>query len=104
TPAFLFILIICVKIVYRNPSLQAVVHVSYSGITKPMILRPLYCDQLSLSLNSLHDIQKDRDVILLAETRDEATYVKHHKQKLIFQFSAMRHFAQELEEKGYRVR
>lgn len=35
---------------------------------------------------------------------EEATYVKHHPKKIAFLFAAMRHFALELEEKGYQVR
>lgn len=69
-----------------------------------MRLRPLYCDQLTRSLPSLETLSADDDVILLAETHEEATYVKHHKKKLVFQFSAMRHFAQELESEGFQVR
>ena len=65
-----------------------------------MKLRPLYCDQLTETLPSLTGLSPDEDIILLAETNDEATYVKHHKKKLVFQLSAMRHFAQKLEEKG----
>lgn len=34
---------------------------------------------------------------------DEATYVKHHKKKIAFLFSAMRHFAKRLEEAGWNV-
>ena len=35
-------------------------------------------------------------VILMMEVWDEATYVRHHKQKIVLIFSAMRHFAEEL--------
>jgi len=34
---------------------------------------------------------------------DDCTYVKHHKKKLVFMLAAMRHFAQELRDKGYNV-
>jgi deoxyribodipyrimidine photolyase-related protein len=33
----------------------------------------------------------------------ECTYVKHHKKKLVFILSAMRHFAKELVDQGFRV-
>lgn len=69
-----------------------------------MKLRPLYCDQLTRTLSSLRGLSKEDDLMLLAETKREATYVKHHKKKLIFQFSAMRHFAEELKAEGYQVR
>lgn len=66
-------------------------------------LRLILGDQLSHSISSLRDAGKD-DLILMAEVREEATYVKHHKKKIAFLFSAMRHFAEELKQKGYRVR
>lgn len=34
---------------------------------------------------------------------NEAAYVKHHKEKVAFLFSAMRHFAEELKQGGYRI-
>lgn len=37
------------------------------------------------------------------EVMEEATYVKHHTKKIAFLFSAMRHFAQHLQQEGYRV-
>ena len=39
----------------------------------------------------------------MAEVSDETTYVRHHKQKIAFLFSAMRHFAAELRAEGIRV-
>lgn len=39
----------------------------------------------------------------MCEVWDEATYVKHHKKKIAFLFSAMRHFAQSLEQAHYQV-
>ncbi|MBN9542234.1 MAG: cryptochrome/photolyase family protein [Alphaproteobacteria bacterium] len=59
-------------------------------------------DQLSHNISSLNNIQKD-DIILIMETMQEATYVKHHKKKLVFTFAAMRHFAEELRNKGLNV-
>ncbi|KZY64667.1 deoxyribodipyrimidine photolyase [Oleiphilus sp. HI0071] len=67
-------------------------------------LRLVLADQLSHDLASLRDIDPEKDVILMAEVRTEATYVKHHKRKTAFLFSAMRHFAQELEQRGLTVR
>ncbi len=61
-------------------------------------------DQLSHSISSLEVFDPDTDVILMCEVMDEATYVRHHKKKVAFIFSAMRHFAQELQDKGFRVR
>ncbi len=67
------------------------------------ILRPIFYDQLSCSLSSLSDAG-DQDVILMCELIEEATYIKHHPKKITLWFSAMRHFAQELEQAGIRVR
>lgn len=40
----------------------------------------------------------------MCELRDEATYVKHHKKKIAFLFSAMREFAELLKTEGFKVR
>ncbi len=66
-------------------------------------LRLVLGDQLSHDISSLQDADKQRDIILMCEVWDEATYVKHHQKKIAFLFSAMRHFAAELDKKGYRV-
>ena len=60
-------------------------------------------DQLSLNMSSLASIDKDNDRVLMCEVKAEATYVKHHKVKIAFLFSAMRHFAKTLAEQGYTV-
>jgi deoxyribodipyrimidine photolyase-related protein len=59
-------------------------------------------DQLSPALASLRQAQPD-DLILLAEVKTEASYVKHHKHKIILLFSAMRHFAAALRQQGFEV-
>lgn len=61
-------------------------------------------DQLSHSLSALADADPQDSLVLMAEVMSEATYVKHHKKKIAFLFSAMRHFAEELREKGFQVR
>ncbi|GAB5511025.1 MAG: cryptochrome/photolyase family protein [Hyphomicrobiales bacterium] len=66
-------------------------------------LRLVLGDQLTPSLSSLADWQEG-DLILMCEVQEEATYVRHHKKKLAFLFSAMRHFAAELEAAGKVVR
>ena len=53
-------------------------------------------DQLSPRLSSLAASDRSCDVVLMAEVMDEASYVRHHRKKLAFVFSAMRHFAGEL--------
>ncbi len=66
-------------------------------------LRLILGDQLSYSISSLEGCSKKQDLILMCEVEEEATYVKRHKKKMVFIFSAMRHFASELSQKGYRV-
>ena len=66
-------------------------------------LRLVLGDQLSHGITSLVGCDAARDIILMCETWDEATYVKHHKKKIAFLFSAMRHFAEALLQQGYRV-
>ena len=61
-------------------------------------------DQLSPDLATLRALDKERDLLLMAEVPAEATYVRHHQQKIVFIFSAMRHFAVVLEQAGWRVR
>ncbi|MGB3723429.1 MAG: cryptochrome/photolyase family protein [Pacificimonas sp.] len=60
-------------------------------------------DQLTRTLASLRGCTKDDTVILMAELDEETTYVGHHKQKLVFILSAMRHFAEELRADGWTV-
>lgn len=63
----------------------------------------IFWDQLSMNLASLQAIDKKKDVVLLFEVNELCTYVKHHKKKLVFLLSAMRHFSEELEKAGYNV-
>lgn len=63
----------------------------------------IFWDQLSLDLSSLKVIDKKNDTILMFELKEQCTYVKHHKKKLVFLLSAMRHFAKELIKKGYKL-
>jgi deoxyribodipyrimidine photolyase-related protein len=60
-------------------------------------------DQLTPTVSSLAGADPARDLVLLAELHDEATYVRHHKKKIAFIFSAMRHFAEELRATGWSV-
>ena len=71
--------------------------------TSPRVLRFVLGDQLNRRVTTLTDLDPERDVVLLVEVEAEATYVRHHKQKIAFLFSAMRHFAAELEEEGVAV-
>ncbi|WP_295529166.1 cryptochrome/photolyase family protein [Novosphingobium sp. Chol11] len=60
-------------------------------------------DQLSPTMSSLRGADKAASVILLCEVAEEATYVRHHQKKIAFLFSAMRHFAEELQQAGWSV-
>ena len=66
-------------------------------------LRIILGDQLSEQISSLNGTVLETDVILMCEVMAETTYVKHHKKKIAFIFSAMRHFAENLRSKGYQV-
>ena len=67
-------------------------------------LRLVLGDQLSHSLSALEGLDPTRDVVLMAEVNDEATYVRHHKQKIALIFAAMRGFALRREARGVAVR
>lgn len=60
-------------------------------------------DQLSPDMSSLKHADQKRDRVLMVEVMEEATYVRHHKKKIAFLFSAMRHFVQELRIAGWSV-
>jgi deoxyribodipyrimidine photolyase-related protein len=66
-------------------------------------LRFVLGDQLTRGISSLNGLNKANDVILMVEVAAEATYVRHHQQKIAFLFSAMRHFADELIQEGVAV-
>jgi deoxyribodipyrimidine photolyase-related protein len=62
-------------------------------------LRLILADQLSESISALQGISPG-DILMFCEVREEATYVLHHPKKIAFLFAAMRHFANDLAEKG----
>ncbi len=66
-------------------------------------LRLIFWDQLHPTISSLKNINKKDDLVLLIESYELATEVKHHKKKLILLFSAMRHFAAELKKQNFHV-
>lgn len=66
-------------------------------------LRFVLGDQLSRALSALADLDTERDVVLLVEVQEEATYVRHHQQKIALVLSAMRHFADDLRAEGVAV-
>ncbi len=66
-------------------------------------LIPILGDQLSLDLSSLEGADPANAVLLLMEVADETTYVRHHKRKIAYILSAMRHHAEALRVAGWTV-
>src|SRR5690606_38382892 len=60
-------------------------------------------DQLSQAISAMENADKTSDLLVLVEVQHEASYTYHHKKKLVFIFSAMRHFARGLEAQGWQV-
>jgi deoxyribodipyrimidine photolyase-related protein len=60
-------------------------------------------DQLSPQLASLKAADRQTDTLLMVEVAEEARSVLHHPKKLVFIFSAMRHFAEQLQENGWNI-
>lgn len=71
--------------------------------SSPPTLRFVLGDQLTASISSLQGLDSASDVVLMAEVPAECTYVGHHKKKIAFILSAMRHFAEELKGHGVQV-
>ncbi|MDJ0683756.1 MAG: cryptochrome/photolyase family protein [Alphaproteobacteria bacterium] len=71
-------------------------------MTAPTLL-PVFADQLSHDLASLKASDPETGIVLMMEVAAEADQVPHHRKKLVFLFSAMRHFAEELTARGWRV-
>ena len=67
------------------------------------ILVPILGDQLSLGLSSLDGVDPADAILLMAELDEETGYVRHHKAKIAFILSAMRHHAEELRAQGWSV-
>lgn len=65
-------------------------------------LRLILGDQLNIQ-HSWFEKNDSNIVYLLMEMRQETDYVKHHIQKVIAFFAAMRSFSQELQAKGHQV-
>lgn len=74
------------------------------SIERAGALRLVLGDQLSRNLSALAGADPARDVVLMVESRAEATAWKHHKQKLVLVWSAMRQFADRLRADGLTVR
>jgi len=70
----------------------------------PKTLIPIFADQLTLGLTPLVANEPKDSLILMTEVRGESDAAAHHRAKLVFLFSAMRHYAKELEGQGWTVR
>ena len=68
----------------------------------PKNLRLILSDQLSNCISSLSDVEIG-DTILMCEVMEEASYSKPHPKKIAFILATMRHFAAELQAKGYQI-
>jgi deoxyribodipyrimidine photolyase-related protein len=60
-------------------------------------------DQLDHQSVALRKADPKRDVVVMMEVREESTHVPSHRARTVLFLSAMRHFARELREKGWRV-
>ncbi|MCB1742675.1 MAG: cryptochrome/photolyase family protein [Gammaproteobacteria bacterium] len=60
-------------------------------------------DQLDPDAAALARLDPEHDAVLMMELADEASYVPQHKQRLVLFFSAMRHFAARLRDRGLTV-
>ena len=67
------------------------------------LLIPVLGDQLTHGLASMRAADPATSVVLMMEVTDETTYVKHHPRKIALILSAMRHFADELRQRGWSV-
>ncbi|WP_404399864.1 cryptochrome/photolyase family protein [Idiomarina seosinensis] len=65
-------------------------------------IRLILGDQLNAS-HSWYQQDGDDTLYVMMEVMQEATYVRHHRQKILALFAAMRRFATALEKKGLRV-
>ena len=66
-------------------------------------LRLIFADQLSIGSSLIKEASQEHDVFLFCEVDGEINYTSHHTKKVIFLLSAMRHFSELLQEKGYAV-
>ena len=66
-------------------------------------LRIVLGDQLTHTISSLKDLDKNHDHVLMMEVAEETTYVPHHPQKIALVLAAMREFAVELKQQKINV-
>lgn len=66
-------------------------------------LRLILGDHLTRSVSALSGLDTASDVVLMIEAEEETRYIPHHRQKIVFILSAMRHFANDLRADGVTV-
>ncbi|WP_380785090.1 cryptochrome/photolyase family protein [Sphingomonas sp. R86521] len=60
-------------------------------------------DQLTLDIAALRDADPATTIVLMMEVAEETTYVRHHRRKIAYILSAMRHHAEALRAAGWTV-
>ncbi len=65
-------------------------------------LRIILGDQLNINHSWFNKVDDDT-LYLISEVKDETNYTRHHIQKVVAFFLAMRNFSDELKEKGHQV-
>ena len=60
-------------------------------------------DQLSLESGVLKDIDRDSDLIVMIESEETIRSRRWHQQRIFFLISSARHFAADLESRGFRI-
>ena len=63
----------------------------------------VFGDQLNMSLGALSRADPKNDVVLMVESTQKITSRPWHRQRLHFLLSSMRHFAKDLQQKGFTV-
>ncbi len=71
------------------------------GALRNLVL--VFGDQLDAESSAFDGFDPQRDAIWMAEAHEEAAAVPAHKKRLVFFFSAMRHFREELRGRGWTV-
>ncbi len=60
-------------------------------------------DQLDRDASAFDGFDRNRDIVWMCEARDESTHVWSSQQRIALFLAAMRHFASDLRDDGYRV-
>ena len=63
----------------------------------------ILADQLNQEISSLNDFNKDLDEILICELKKNFNDNNHHKKKIVYQISCMRHFGIEMDALGFKI-